>query len=172
MDFREILNVVEVVVAVGVTIWAYFRFRGRNFGLTDLLIFLPLAIGADWLIVWLFHVVRGSPDYGGLVALLLLLGLLPVAAGLTVVAVMATIVCLSRYPAVRAGALGLLVLLWVAYFIHGHRDEANEPGGVLNNDRLAGENWALESGARSKADCDRQSSAQAFREGCYSRLGR
>ena len=170
MDIQEIASVVEVVVVGVASIWAYFRFRGRNFGLTDLLIFFPLALGADWTIYWLFHAVRGSADYGGLVAFLLLLGLLPVAVGLTVVAIMAAIVCLPIYPAVRIGAVVLLVLLWLAYFTYGHLDEAKEPGGMLNGDRLAGENWALESGTRSRTDCDRQSVAPAFREGCYAQI--
>lgn len=51
-------------------------------------------------------------------------------------------------------------------------DAMSAPGGALNSDKLAGENWALESGASSWADCDRQSSAKAFREGCYARIGR
>lgn len=172
MNFHEVIQIIGVVVAIGATIGAYFRFRGRHFGLTDLFIFLPLAFGTDGLVYWLFHVVRESADYGGLVALLLLLGLLPIAAGLNVLAIAATIVCWPRYPAVRAGALGLVALLWVAHYIHGHWDEENKPGGVLNSDRLAGGNWAAESGAVSKADCDRQSTARAFREGCYSQLGK
>lgn len=172
VNIQEVASVVEVVLVGGASIWAYFRFRGRNFGPTDFLVFFPLALGADWLAYWLFNAVRGSADYGGLVALLVLMGLLPVAVGLTVVAIMAAIVCLAIYPAARMGALALLALLWLTYFTYGHLDEARAPGGMLNSDRLAGENWALESGAGSKADCDRQSVVPAFREGCYAQVGR
>jgi len=172
VEIQEVASLVEVLVVGVASIWAYFRFRGRDFGLTDFLIFVPLALGADWLAYVLFGVVRGSSDYGGLLALLVLLGLLPLAAGLTAIAAMATIVCVSIYPAARSGALVLVVLLVLAHFAHRHFDEGNEPGGMLNNDRLAGENWAMESGARSREECDRQSSAPGFRRGCYAQLSR
>lgn len=172
VDIQEVASFAEAIVGGAASIWAYFRFRGRNFGLTDFLIFFPLALGADWLTYWLFNAARGSSDYGGLLALLLLFGLLPVAVGLTVVAAMATIVCLAISPGARIVAFVLLVLLWFARFTYGHLDEAREPGGFLNDDRAAGEHWALESGARSKAACDQQSAAPAFRHGCYAQLQR
>ena len=63
-------------------------------------------------------------------------------------------------------------MAWAAHLVLGRVDDMSAPGGALNGDRVAGENWALESGAASRAECDRQSAAQAFREGCYAKLGR
>jgi len=176
MDFQAIVNIVYVVATIVGATGAYFAFRGRKFGLNDLLLFLPLAAGGDWLAYRLFQMASNghseSAAYEGLVALLLLFGLSPVVAGLNLVAAVAAVVSLIRHPAVRYGTLSLVVVAWLAHVSQGKPGELSAPGGVLNNDRLAGENWALESGATSKADCDRQSHTKAFREGCYSRLGK
>lgn len=176
MGFEEVVNTVYALVSVAGAIGAYFAFRGRRFGYADLALFLPLAVGADWLAYGLLQTVatHGSESaaYGGLVALLLLLGLLPVAAAVNVVAAVATVVCLVRYPAMGLGLAALIGLAWLAHLTVGNLDDAKAPGGTLNGDRLAGEAWALESGAATREDCDRQSSARAFRDGCYSRLGR
>lgn len=171
-EFIEIALLLATILGVA---GGYFRFRGRSFGLTDLLIFLPLAIGADVVCYMLFNAARGShadsAAYGALAALLFLFGLAPVAAGLTVVAAVAGVICLIRYPALRFGVLGLVVVGWLAHRTLGNVDAMKAPGGALNGDRLAGEHWGLES-ARSKEDCDRQSHARAFREGCYASLAR
>ncbi|WP_374496017.1 hypothetical protein [Zoogloea sp.] len=89
----EVIEIILLLISVISAVAAYFRFRGRSFGVSDMLIFVPLAVAADVFCYQLFQMV-------------------------------------------------------------------------------AGENWALESGAASRADCDRQSAARAFREGCYARLGR
>ena len=172
MSFHEMFNFAYAVLTIVGAAGTYFAFRGRQFGLTDLLIFLPLAAGGDWLAYWLFKMVSSGAAYEGLVALLLLLGVIPVVAGLNLVAAVAALASLIRYPAVRYGALGLVALAWLAHFSLGRMGDVSAPGGMMNNDRLAGENWALESGASSKADCDRQSQAKSFREGCYFRLGK
>jgi len=173
---HEIIEIVLLLAAiVGVAV-AYFRSRGRRFGITDLLIFGPLAIGADIFVYKLYSVVAGphadSAAYEALAAMVILLGLAPVAAWLSLVAAMALFACLFQYPAVRYGAVLVVVAAGLGQWFVGRADSWAEPGGRLNNDKLAGENWALESGAASKADCDRQSTARAFREGCYSRLTR
>ncbi len=65
-----------------------------------------------------------------------------------------------------------MLLAGLAQHFTGMRDSMREPGGALNNDKLAGENRALESGADSPANCDRQSSSKAFRQGCNAVLKR
>lgn len=173
---HQFIEIGIVLAAIGGAVAAYFRFRGRHFGWPDLAIFGSLAIAADVLTYLLVQVVAGphgeSSAYGALAALLLLLGLVPVVAGVNIVGVTALVVCLVRHRSLR---IGVLVLALVAGL--GHRfldtvDAMSAPGGALNSDKLAGEHWALESGASSKQDCDRQSQAKAFREGCYGRLNR
>jgi len=155
---------------------AYLRFRGRSFGISDLLIFGTLATAADFFAYRLFQAAAGphadSSAYGALAAMLALFGLVPVAAGLSMVAIVAMIVCLVRHPPLRYGVLLVSITAWLAHIFPGHSGDFSAPGSALNNDKLAGENWALESGASSKSDCDRQSQATAFREGCYSGLRR
>lgn len=172
-EFIEIALVIAAILGVA---GSYFRVRGRSFGVADLVIFGPLAIGADVVTYQLFNAMRGShadsAAYGALAAMLALFGLAPVAAGLTVIALVAAVVCAVRYPAVRFGVLAVVAGAWLVHRTVGNLDDARAPGGLLNNDRLAGEHWAAESGVRSKEDCDRQSSARAFREGCYAWLGR
>ena len=164
-----------LIMVIGAVV-GYFRFRGRRFGLSDLLIFGVLAIGSNFLCYKLFLEVSGphadSAAYGALAAMLALLGLAPVAAALNMVAIMALFVCLGRYPAVRYATLATAIGAWLVHLFLGNMGAMSAPGGALNNDKLAGENWALESGASSPADCDRQSSAKAFREGCRARLNR
>lgn len=70
------------------------------------------------------------------------------------------------------GAAVAAIAAWSGHVFLGNMGKMSEPGNALNSDKLAGENWALESGAITKQDCDRQSKAQAFREGCYARLTR
>lgn len=170
MSFHEVFNFAYAVLTIVGAAGTYFAFRGRQFGLTDLLIFLPLAAGGDWLAYWLFKMVSSGAAYEGLVALLLLLGVIPVVAGLNLVAAVAVLASLIRYPAVRFAALGLAAVAWLVHLSLGKLGDVAAPGGMMNNDRLAGENWALESGATAKADCDRQSQTKAFRDGCYARL--
>jgi hypothetical protein len=172
---HEVTEIGLLLAMVVGAVLAYFRFRGRNFGVSDLLIFGALAIGSDIVCYKLFQVVAGgshadSAAYGALAAMLVLFGLAPVAAGVTMVAFVALLVCLARYPAVRYGTLAAALAAWLAHLFVGNMGAMSAPGGALNSDKLAGENWALESGAASPADCDRQSSAKAFREGCYARL--
>lgn len=173
--FIEIGTLVAWLVS---TAFWYRRVRGRAFGVLDLVIFGVLAVAADVTCVKLFEVVAGprseSSAYGALMAILVLLGLVPVAAGLTLVAGLAALACLARYPGARSGALAValsLVLVGACWRL-GTADTMHEPGGVLNGDRPAGERWALESGAKSRAECDRQSRSPAFREGCYAWLSR
>lgn len=172
-DFIEFALIIAAILGVA---GSYFRLRGRGFGLGDLVVFGPLAIGADVVTYMLFDTVRGShadsAAYGALAGMIALIGLAPVAAGLSVIAFVAAVVCTVRYPAVRYGAVGLLALAWLVHRTVGNLDNAEAPGGLLDSDRQAGAEWAAESGARSREDCDRQSHARAFREGCYSWLGR
>ncbi|RIX49177.1 MAG: hypothetical protein D3M94_04585 [Rhodocyclales bacterium GT-UBC] len=173
---HEIIEIVLLLAAIVGVAMAYFRSRGRRFGITDLLIFGPLAIGADIFVYKLYSAVAGphadSAAYEALAALLVLFGVAPVAAWLSLVAAMALFACLFQYPAVRYGVVLVLVAAGLGQWLGGRLVSPNEPGGRLNNSKLAGEEWALEYGAASKADCDRQSTARAFREGCYSRLPR
>ena len=104
--------------------------------------------------------------------MLFLFGLVPVAAGISMIAIVALIVCSARYPALRYGVVLAAIAAWSGHVFLGNMGKMSEPGNALNSDKLAGENWALESGAITKQDCDRQSKAQAFREGCYARLTR
>ena len=173
---HEVIEIGLLLVMVVGAVLAYFRFRGRKFGLTDLLIFGTLAILADIVAYKLFLAMAGShadsAAYGALAAMLALFGLAPVVAALNIIAIVALVVCLGRYPALRYVVLAALLAAWLAHRFLANRDAMSAPGGALNSDKLAGENWALESGASSRADCDRQSSAKAFREGCYARIGR
>lgn len=173
---HEVIEIILLLISIIGAVAAYFRFRGRSFGVSDMLIFVPLAVAADVVCYQLFQAMAGphgeSTAYGALGAMLGLFGLAPVAAGLNMVAAAATLLCMLRHAAVRYGVLALVLVAWAAHLFLGHRDEMSAPGGALNGDRVAGENWALESGAASRAECDRQSAAQAFREGCYAKLGR
>ena len=177
MEFlHEVIEIILLLMTIAGGALAYFRFRGRSFGIADLLIFGILAIGADYLSYVLFQAIKGphadSEAYGALAVMLALFGLIPIAAGVTLIAIVALFVCLARYPAVRVGALVTVLLAGLAHQFTSKTDIMREPGGVLNNDKLAGENWALESGAISPADCDRQSSSKAFREACRAALKR
>ncbi|MCK6373561.1 hypothetical protein [Zoogloea sp.] len=96
---HEAIEIILLLASVIGAVAAYFRFRGHRFGLSDMLIFVPLAVAADVVCYQLFQEMAGP---------------------------------------------------------HG---ESTAYG-------------ALESGAASRAECDRQSTAQAFREGCYAKLGR
>ncbi len=173
---HEAIEIILLLASVIGAVAAYFRLRGHRFGVSDMLIFVPLAVAADVVCYQLFQAMAGphgeSTAYGALAAMLGLFGLAPVAAGLTMVAAAATLICLLRHAAVRYGALARARVASAARLVLGHRDEMSARGGARNGDRLAGENWALESGAASRAECDRQSTAQAFREGCYAKLGR
>lgn len=177
MEFlHEIIEIILLLMTIVGAALAYFRLRGRSFGMTDLLVFGTLAIGADYLSYALFQAVKGPHSdagaYEAFAAMLALLGLIPVAAGVTLVAIVALFICLGRYPSVRIGALVTVLLAGLAHQFTSKMDVMLEPGGALNNDKLAGENWAMESGAISPADCDRKSSSKAFREGCRVALKR
>lgn len=173
---HEVIEIVLLLAAIVGVAMAYFRSRGRRFGITDLLIFGPLAIGADIFVYKLYSAVAGphadSAAYEALAALLVLFGVAPVAAWLSLVGLMALFACMFQYPAVRYGAVLVIVVAGLGQWFGGRPANPHEPGGRLNNDKLAGEHWALESGASSRADCDRQSTARAFREGCYLQLPR
>lgn len=173
---HEVIEMGLLLAMIVGAVIAYFRFRGRKFGLSDLLVFGTLAIAADILSYLLFREVAGphadSAAYGALVAMLFLFGLVPVAAGISMIAIVALIVCSARYPALRYGVVLAAIAAWSGHVFLGNVGKMSEPGNALNSDKLAGENWALESGAVTKQDCDRQSNAQAFREGCYARLTR
>lgn len=176
MDLMEVFNLVYAAATVLGAAGAYFAFRGRRFGLTDFLVFGPLAGCAVAAAIWLYRIAASghgeSSAYAGLVALLGLLALIPVAAGLCVVAGVAATVSFVRYRTFRYATFGAVAIAWLVHWSMGNMTDFQAPGGALNGDRLAGENWALESGAATKIDCDRQSSAKAFREGCYSRAGK
>jgi hypothetical protein len=172
-------NVVQIGMLLAAILGAavgYFRLRGRRFGLFDLLVFGILATVSDLFCYKLLQVAFGShadsAAYGALAALIALLGLVPISAGLNVIAAVAMVVCLIRYPSVRYGTVLVAIAAWLVHLSWQDLDGTLAPGGVLNSDKLAGENWALESGATTKLDCDRQSPAKAFREGCYARLTR
>lgn len=172
---HTVLELAIVVLSVGSAVLAYLRLRGRDFGLTDLLIFGALAGAADWAVYRLFAVVAGphaeSAAYGALAALLALFALVPLAGGLSAVALAALWVCAWRHAGVR---LGLVVALATVALAHWTGWEARLPASPQTraNPRTEGEVWALENGATSRDDCDRQSRSKAFREGCYARVGR
>lgn len=100
---HEVIEIGLLLAMVVGAVLAYFRFRGRKFGLTDLLIFGMLAILADIVAYKLFLAMVGShadsAAYGSLAAMLLLFGLASVVAGLNIIAIAAMVVCLGRYPA-------------------------------------------------------------------------
>lgn len=102
--------------------------------------------------------------------MLFLLVLVPVVIGVNIIGAVALVVGLTRHPDLRVGVGVLALVVWLVHPFLGNLDELLAPGGALNNDRLAGEHWALESGASTRQDCERQSSSRAFREGCYGRL--
>ena len=141
---HEVIEIGLLLAMVVGAVLAYFRFRGRKFGLTDLLIFGTLAILADIVSYKLFLAMAGShadsAAYGALGAMLLLFGLAPVVAGVNIIATVALVVCLGRYPAVRYVVLAALLAAWLGYRFLASRDAMSEPGGALNNDKLAGEN--------------------------------
>ena len=155
---HEVIEIILLLISIIGAVAAYFRFRGRSFGVSDMLIFVPLAVAADVVCYQLFQAMAGphgeSTAYGALGAMLGLFGLAPVAAGLNMVAAAATLLCMLRHAAVRYGVLALVLVAWAAHLFLGHRDEMLAPGGALNGDRVAGENWALESGAASRAECE------------------
>ena len=167
-DFIEIASLLLMIVGA-VAAWA--MARGRRFGLTDALVFVPLAAAADFGCYQLYLAVAGghseSAAYGALLALLVLLGAAPIAAGLTLVAGLALLVSLAKHSGLRYLGLFLLVVAaFINFRLAGH-DDPLAPGGRENNSHLAGEEWALENGVGTHADCDRQSSARQFRQGCY-----
>lgn len=175
-DLHSIMEIGLVLAMIAGAVTAYFRFRGRNFGLSDLAIFGTLAIAADVLAYMLFQAAAGphgeSSAYGALAAMLVLMGLVPVAAGVSVIGSVALVVCLMRHRWLRVVVAAVALAAWLAHWFLANQGAMLAPGGALNNDRQAGEEWALETGASSRQDCDRQSGARAFREGCYSRLSR
>ena len=172
---HTVLELAIVVLSVGSAVLAYLRLRGRDFGLTDLLIFGALAGAADWAVYRLFAAVAGphadSAAYEALAALLALFALVPLAGGLSAVALAALWVCAWRHAGVR---LGLMLALAAAALTHWSGWEGPSPASpeARANPRTEGEVWALENGAASRDDCDRQSRSKAFREGCYARVGR
>lgn len=173
---HEVIEVGILLATLAGAVGAYFRFRGRSFGISDLLIFGTLAIGSDVACYTLFKAVAGphadSAAYEALAGLLVLFALVPLAAGFNIVALAAGFVCLLRHPPLRYAALVAAVLAWLGQGLVSRPDDLSAPGRGQATDKLAGEHWALESGASSRQDCDRQSTARAFREGCYARLPR
>lgn len=167
-DFIEIASLLLMIIGA---VAAWVMARGRRFGLTDVLVFMPLAAAADFGCYQLYLAVAGghseSAAYGALAALLVLLGVAPVAAGLTLVATLALLVSLARHSGLRyAGLFLLVVAAFINFRLAGH-DDPQAPAGSQNDDRLAGESWALENGIGTHADCDRQSPGRLFRQGCY-----
>lgn len=173
---HEMIEVGILLATIIGAVGAYFRFRGRSFGVLDLLIFGTLAILSDVACYTLFKAVAGphadSAAYEALAGLLVLFALVPLAAGFNMVALAAGWMSLIRHPPLRYAALVAIVLAWLGHGFIGRPDDLSAPGRGRNTDRLAGEHWALESGASTRQDCDRQSTARAFREGCYARLPR
>lgn len=173
---NEVIEIGILLVTIAGAVGAYFRFRGRSFGVSDLLIFGTLAIVSDVACYTLFKAVAGphadSAAYEALVGLMVLFALVPLAAGFNMVAIAAGFVSLRRHPPLRYAALIAAVLAWLGHGLIDSPGDRLAPPRGQNTDKLAGEHWALESGASSHQDCDRQSTAKAFREGCYARLPR
>lgn len=170
-NFNSLLSLFIVLATIFGLAKGYSRFRGRQLGPLDLVIFLPLAAAADVATYHLFQGIQGphadSAAYGALAGFIVLIGLVPLALLLNLIAGITIIKCLAHHPATR---LPLAICLAIPFALHAwHKNEAamQEPGGTLNNDRLAGEAWAMEAGPRDHADCDRQSSSRTFRHGCY-----
>jgi hypothetical protein len=175
-NLHNLIQIGMLLAAILGAAVGYFRLRGRRFGLSDLLVFGILATVSDLFCYKLSQVAFGShadsAAYGALAALIALLGLVPISAGLNVIAAVAMVVCLIRYPSVRYGTVVVVIAAWLLALPWHNPEGALAPGGGPSSDKLAGEEWALESGASTKSDCDRQSPAKAFREGCYARLKR
>lgn len=175
-ELNSALSLFLVLAGIYLAIRFYIRWRGSNFGRLDLLLFGPLAAAADFGVFWLYRAAAGphadSAAWGALSAMLILFGVWPIAAVCTILALSALVKCLIRYPAIRWLTLAIVLLAWLAHYFYRNIDQLSAPGALLNNDKVAGENWALESGAASKADCDRQSTSASFRTGCYRRIQR
>lgn len=167
-----IFETVVFIATLASAISAYFAMRGRNFGLTDLALFAPLAGVADVVTYQLVHILLSgggeSDAYMRLLALLALFAAIPAALVCSVIFLTALFVSLAEYKKLRLALLAIPVIALIVHLMPAKPD-ADQPDIPFNrarNNTLGGENWALESGAASPAECDKQSTNRAFREGC------
>ena len=170
-EINSLLSLIILLFTIWGTATGFRRFRGRQFGPLDLLVFVPLAIGSDILTHWLFKAVEGphadSAAYGALAALIFLSAAAPLALLLNLIAGRALLTCLFEYPGTRLPIVVCTLLAGIGLWIHQNEAKLNEPGELLNSSHQGGETWALETEPRSRADCDRKSSNPGFRSGCY-----
>jgi hypothetical protein len=147
---HEVIEIILLLISIIGAVAAYFRFRGRSFGVSDMLIFVPLAVAADVVCYQLFQAMAGphgeSTAYGALGAMLGLFGLAPVAAGLNMVAAAATLLCMLRHAAVRYGVLALVLVAWAAHLFLGHR--GRDVGARRGTQRRPGGRGELGAGVR------------------------
>ena len=75
---HQALEIILLLISIIGAVAAYFRFRGRSFGVSDMLIFVPLAVAADVVCYQLFQAMAGphgeSTAYGALGAMLGFMG--------------------------------------------------------------------------------------------------
>jgi len=178
MDAHLIFEIVVIVASIAGAISSYFSMRGRHFGLADLALFTPLAGIADFIAYHLVQIVfAGGGESDAYLRLLALLGLfaaIPAAIVCSVIFLTALFVTLTEHKKLH---VALLAIPAVALLIHlmpakPDADGQDIPPPNAMNSKLEGEQWALESGASTPADCDKQSRNPAFREGCRYQLSK
>ena len=172
MAVSEVVGFIRVVlgfVAIG-SRWV--ALRDRNFGLIDCLVCWVLTGGAIALALACWDALSGPGDpYARMVPVIALLVLLPICAGMLVVALSFLVLGLIQLKSVRLTVLGGAALAALVQGLGGW--------GAVRSDlvdrsatRLDGAEWALESGAATREDCERRSKSSSFREGCTEQLRR
>jgi hypothetical protein len=168
----EVVGFIRVIlgfIAIG-SRWV--ALRDRNFGLVDCLVCWALTGGALALALACWDALSSHGDpYARLLPLLGLLALLPLCAGMLVVAVSFLVLGLIQLKSVRIAVLGGAALALLAQGLGGW--------GAIKSDlvdrgatRQEGAEWALESGAAQREDCERHSKSSSFRDGCTEQLRR
>ena len=185
MNLLENIGSVLSLLVVLVWIWRVAqgckRLLGSRFAVLGVLIFVPLAVGADGATYFLFEAVKGphadSAAYGALAALLVLLALVPLAALFNLLALMALFGCLYERPALGLSVLIVLLfgagglLAWTGGAGRPHSPASDGPLERRGDDQaLQGQEWAMEAGPASREACDQASDNADFRRGCYRAL--
>jgi len=174
-SFGALLELGLVILSLIGGAVTYFKMRGRSFGWLDLVFFVPAAGFADyWSYVMFMDIRSGGGDsaaYGHLAELLILLGLGPVAFVLTIIAAGALAATAYKDSRVRialilATIFGPFILLGKHSSDPGANDPDFRPMPKSAQRSIEGEEWALESGAASEADCRKKSSDAHFIRGC------
>ena len=178
MDAHLIFEIVIIIASIAGAISSYFSLRGRHFGLADLALFTPLAGIADFIAYHLIKIVfAGGGESDAYLRLLALLGLfaaIPAAIVCSLIFLTALFVTLARYKKLHLAVLAIPAVALLIHLMPAKPDAYQQdiPPPSPMNSKLEGEQWALESGASTPADCDRQSPSPAFREGCRYQLSK